>query len=135
MKMANLVKAALPPITLTESDSERLIQLSSAASARFPAVAEVLVREISRARILSDGDMIPDLVRMGSEIEFRDNATGQTRTMTLVYPEGADVSAGKVSILTPIGAALIGLSVNQSIEFQTPAGEWRSLKVLAVRNR
>jgi regulator of nucleoside diphosphate kinase len=55
--------------------------------------------------------------------------------VTLVYPEAADVDAGKISILTPIGAALIGLSVGQTIEFQTPGGRWRSLTVLKVQPR
>ncbi|HBR45490.1 MAG TPA: nucleoside diphosphate kinase regulator, partial [Afipia sp.] len=55
------------------------------------------------------------------------------RAMPLVYPEAADVDAGRISILTPIGAALIGLSVGQTIEFQTPGGRWRSLTVLRVQ--
>lgn len=52
--------------------------------------------------------------------------------MLLVYPDEADVLEVKISVLTPIGAALIGLSVGQSIEWQTPAGGWRSLTVLQV---
>jgi regulator of nucleoside diphosphate kinase len=54
--------------------------------------------------------------------------------VTLVYPPDADVTEGKISVLTPVGAALIGLSVSQSIEWQTPSGGWRSLTVLKVAN-
>ncbi len=77
--------------------------------------------------------MLPGLVAMESEVTFRDDISGQERTVTLVYPEAANVDAGKISILTPIGAALIGLSVGQTIEFQTPAGGWRALTVLQVK--
>jgi regulator of nucleoside diphosphate kinase len=69
---------------------------------------------------------------MQSEVTFRDDVSGQTRTVTLVFPDAADVDSGRISILTPIGAALIGLSAGQTIEFQTPAGGWRSLTVIKV---
>ena len=66
-----------------------------------------------------------DLVTMGSSVEFRDDVTGQVRCVVLVYPDKADVSAGRTSVLTPVGAALIGLSKNQSIDWETPAREGR----------
>ena len=69
---------------------------------------------------------------MNSSVVFRDDASGQERAITLVYPEDADVDAGWISVLTPIGAALIGLSNGQTIEFQLPGGSWRSLTVLGV---
>jgi len=134
--LSTLASAAtdLPPITLGQSDFDRLTALSSAASDNFPAVAEFLVREVSRARVLPDAEMAAGIVRMGSLVAFADGVTGEAREATLVYPEHADVSVGKVSILSPIGAALIGLAAGQSIRFQTPAGGWRSLSVLAVYN-
>lgn len=92
------------------------------------------MREVSRARVLPDSEMAEGVVRMGSLVAFADGVTGEAREATLVYPEHADVSAGRVSILTPIGAALIGLAAGQSIRFQTPSGGWRSLSVLAVDN-
>ena len=70
-----------------------------------------------------------------STVRFVDEAHGQERTVTLVYPHEADIEAGKISVLTPIGAALIGLSTGQTIEFQTPAGGWRSLTVTKVFNQ
>ena len=76
----------------------------------------------------------PGLVVMGAQVLYRDDQSDRTRWVTLVYPPDADVSEGKVSVLTPIGAALIGLSVSQSIAFETPSGDRRSLTVLAVRN-
>jgi len=123
----------LPPITLNTVDAERLLRLADIARRRFPAAAEFLSREVERANVVSPPQMLPGVVAMGSEVEFRDDTTGQVRRVTLVYPHEADVSAGRISVLTPIGAALIGLSVSQSIEWETLLGERRSLTVLHVR--
>lgn len=121
----------LPPITMTQTDRDRLAPLAEAATSIFPRTADFLIREVERAQIV-DGAPV-NLVTMGAEVEFRDDVSGDVRRMRLVYPEEADVGAGKISVLTPVGAALIGLSVGQSIEFQTPAGGWRSLTALGVR--
>jgi regulator of nucleoside diphosphate kinase len=125
-------RPALPPITLSTPDFERLERLASAAADKFPRTADFLAREIARAEIVPSVHALPGLVAMGSTVEFRDDASKQGRTVTLVYPDEADLTAGKISVLTPIGVALIGLSVGQSIEWQTPAGGWRSLTVLRV---
>lgn len=118
----------LPPITLSRPDCDRLDRLASAAAAS-PA-ADYLAREIARATVVPPGTALPDVVSMGSDVAFRDETTGQTRAVTLVYPDEADLARGKLSVLTPVGAALIGLSVGQSIEFETPDGGGRSLTVL-----
>jgi regulator of nucleoside diphosphate kinase len=131
--MSSYRTPALPPITLTTADSERLSRLVDAAADTFPRTADFLGREIDRAQIVDRSQTLPGLVTMGAEAEFRDDVTDQVRTVQLVYPDEADVTANKISVLTPVGAALIGLSVGQSIEWQTPGGGWRSLTVLAVR--
>ncbi len=130
---ASYTRTTLPPITLRAQDEERLRNLAEAASERFPRTAEFLAREVDRADILEPTKVLPGLVVMGSEVTFRDETTGKTRNVTLVYPDEADIDANKISVLTPIGAALIGLSVSQSIEWQTQTGDWRSLTVLEVR--
>lgn len=122
----------LPPISLRMCDADRLRNIAEAASDKYPQTTDFLAREIERAEILPDAKMLPGLVTMDAEVMFRDDISLQERAVTLVYPESADVDAGKISILTPIGAALIGLSVGQTIEFQTPGGRWRSLTVLKV---
>lgn len=132
--MASYLQPELPAIAMTSEDAERLGRLANAAAHKFPRTADFLGREVERARVLSGTDVLPGLVRMGSTVAFRDDVTGQVREAMLVYPDVADVAAGKISVLTPIGAALIGLSVSQSIEFQTPSGGWRSLTVLAVQD-
>ena len=82
---------------------------------------------------LNSKNATEDLVTMGSSVEFRDDVTGQVRRVVLVYPDKADVTAGRISVLTPVGAALIGMSKNQSIDWETPARERRSLTVLSVQ--
>lgn len=130
--MASHLQPELPPISLRMCDADRLRNIAEAAADKYPQTTDFLAREIDRAEILPDARLLPGLVTMDSEVTFRDDISMQERPVTLVYPEAADVDAGKISILTPIGAALIGLSVGQTIEFQTPGGRWRSLTVLKV---
>lgn len=124
-------KHKLPPITLHPEDRERLEALALASLDRFPQTAGYLAREVERARTVeANGDTF---VRMGSLVTFRDDTTGQVREVTLTYPDRADIAAGRVSVLTPIGAALVGLSNGQTINWQAPAGDWRPLTVLSVK--
>jgi regulator of nucleoside diphosphate kinase len=67
-------------------------------------------------------------------VRYTDHKTGDVRDVVLVYPHEADISLKRISVLTPVGAALIGLSVGQVIEFQTPGHYTRSLTVLGVSN-
>ena len=121
------LQSQLPPITIIRGDMEKLIRLADAAEGRFAQTGDFLAREIDRVEVIEERR--PGLVAMGSRVTFHDDATDQTRTITLVYPEEADVSQNRISVLTPIGAALIGLSADQSIEWQTLEGESRSLTV------
>lgn len=121
----------LPPITIVRGDMDKLIRLANAAEGRFAQTGEFLAREIDRADVIEDFERRPGLVAMGSRVTFRDDITGQIRTVALVYPEDADLAKNRISVLTPVGAALIGLSVSQSIEWETLEGERRSLTVLA----
>ena len=124
----NNLDLKLPPITITSADMRRLnvLALSDAPP------AESLAREIDRANIVPVHQAMPGLVCMGSLVKYRENTTGQLREVTLVYPREADGEANRVSVLTPFGAALIGLSVGQTMEFETPHGEKLSLTVLQV---
>lgn len=131
--MSYTLRTELPPITLKQSDSVRLSRLADAALKAYPATADFLGREVDRATIVPDDTPLPGIVTMESELVFRDDASGQDKRVTLVYPESADVDAGRISILTPIGAALIGLRAGQAITFETPSGDLRSLTVIEVR--
>ncbi|HEY8337860.1 MAG TPA: nucleoside diphosphate kinase regulator [Tardiphaga sp.] len=133
--MTHSLRTKLPCITLRSSDRERLDVLAVAAAEKYPVTADFLAREIERATIVPDSDPLPGIVSMESGVTFRDDTSGREKHVTLVYPPSADVETGRISVLTPIGAALIGLSAGQSIDFETPSGEPRSLTVLEVGER
>ena len=122
-----------PRITLTAHDHEKLSLLARAAGKTMRELAAVLTEELDRAHVLSKGRHAEHTVCMGCEVEFRDDTTGKAQTVTLVYPEEADISKSKVSVLTPIGTALIGLRTGQSISWETRTGDLRTLTVLHVR--
>ena len=122
-----------PNIVLSAEDYERLSVLAHAARTRMPNLAEELADEIARARVLVKGRHPQHIVCMNSQVDFRDDTTGKVQRVMLVYPEEADISQRKVSVLTPVGTALIGLRAGQSINWETPAGEVRQLTVLSVR--
>lgn len=124
---------AKPTIILSAEDYGRLSALADAARKRMPGLADELAEEIGRARVLAQGKHPQDIVCMNSEVEFRDHATGKVQRVTLVYPDEADISQRKVSVLTPVGTALIGLRSGDSITWETPNGEERQLTVLSVR--
>lgn len=130
--MTSMLRKELPPIIVSGIDFDRLDRLAAAAAGTLPRTADFLAREIARATIAPSGFILRGVVTMGSQVEFRDDVTGQSRTVHLVYPDQADLAEGKLSVLSPVGAALIGLSVGQSIEWETPSGGWRSLTVLHV---
>jgi regulator of nucleoside diphosphate kinase len=121
-----------PPLMLSMEDYERLSALASAAHDSMPSLAAELADEVGRAQVLTQGEQAQDAVRMNSRVKFRDDATGVVREVTLVYPQDADIAVGKISVMTPIGTALIGVPVGRSMTWETPGGETRQLTVLAV---
>ncbi|WP_334446656.1 GreA/GreB family elongation factor [Bradyrhizobium sp. AZCC 1610] len=83
----------------------------------FPRAARFLAREIDRASVVPDSNELRNVVRMGSEVTYHDEETGEVRNVRLVYPHEADISHGRISVLAPVGTALVGLSVGQAVEF------------------
>lgn len=120
-----------PAIIVTRTDHERLSRLAEAHAARNPVVSGELLSELDRARIVNDDKVGSNVVCMGSTFRFTSDL-GEDRTVTLVFPGEADIAAGKVSILTPIGAALIGLSAGQSIDWTARDGRIHRLTVETV---
>ena len=121
-----------PAIRLSETDVETLSDLAVAIEARLPDVSAMLLREIERATVLPVERMAPDVVRMGSTVEFVDEGTGRRRSVALVYPAQADIEAGRISILTPVGAGLIGLREGQSIAWPDRDGGTHVLRIVNV---
>ena len=121
-----------PSIIVAAEDRTRLLELVSRIDAT--AVAEQLEGELERARVAPLRDVPEDVIVMNSEIEYEDVATGQQRRLQLVYPHEADADTTRVSILAPLGCALLGLRVGQEIDWRMPGG-LRRLRVLAVTGR
>ncbi len=121
--------AQRPPIILIENEADTLADLALSIRARHPNVSRLLLEEIDRAETLSAEDMPGDVVTMGATVEFAVPKTGGRRTVTLVYPKDADIAEGRLSILTPVGAGLIGLRVGQSISWPDRSGEERLLTI------
>ncbi len=120
-----------PDIIVSETDHKRLTTLATAALGRLPDVAADLLSEMDRARIVRPGKISPTVVQMGSVIEFQSEIDDLKR-ITLVYPGEADIAEGKISILTPLGTALIGLSQGQSVMWTARNGRQLTLNILAV---
>jgi len=120
-----------PAITVTRTDSERLLRLADSFAERNPAVAEELLAELDRAKVVEDGRLPAKVIRMGSSLRFTSDL-GEDRHVTLVFPGEADIAEGKISILTPIGVALIGLSAGQSINWTARDGRTHCLTVESV---
>lgn len=118
-----------PAIIVATEDRERLLQL--AAQADNSGVPEQLEVELARAQVVPLAQVPADVIVMNSELEYEVAATRQRRRLQLVYPEHADSSAGRVSVLAPLGCALLGLRVGQEIDWLMPGGP-RRLRVLSV---
>ena len=90
-----------------------------------------LQQELDRAIVVSSEAVPRDVVTMNSHVVYVDETTGERRSVRIVYPAEADASDGRISVLAPVGAALLGLALGQSIEWKFPGG-LRRLRVEEV---
>lgn len=112
-----------PYVFLTEADFTRVMALQPAPSLRA---------ELERAIVVAREAMPADVVTMYSIVRYRDEHARTSREVQIVYPEEADVALGKISVLAPVGAALLGLAAGQAIDWTFPGGEIRRLRVEEV---
>lgn len=117
--------STLPPIILSSRDLPRLEAMLE--NAQGP-VAEALEAELVRADVRAPEALPADVVTMNSQVVCVD-AEGNEQTVRLVFPSEADAAAGKVSVLAPVGAALLGLAAGQSIEWPLPGGRTTRMRV------
>lgn len=116
-------------ILMTEKD---LLRIKHVLSFQNSQEYENLDIELDRAKIISDNEVPPDLVTMNSKIKFLNIQENKEMVFTLVYPSDANFSEGKISVLASLGSALIGLRVNQQINWMFPDGKTKTLKILEV---
>lgn len=124
--------ASLPPIIITEQDYENLLRYADRRSMDMPRVTRFLEQELGRAELIPSRKVPRDVVTMNSRLLFRTNANGWARAVTLVYPAEEDLLVGKLSILTPVGVALLGLREGQSMAWEDRVGEIKTLFVQHV---
>ena len=91
-----------------------------------------LAAELENAEIVAAGCVPPGVVTMNSRVLFEDVTTGESREITIVFPQDADVLRGNVSVLAPVGTALLGLTEGESIVWPFPDGSSRCLRVLKI---
>jgi regulator of nucleoside diphosphate kinase len=130
--MSNAIHNDLnPDIILGDGDHRQLNILAMAGLTHTPDQSDNLLYELERARVVDDTKVPSDIVRMGSTVSYRTD-TGQAPKVTLVYPVDADIAEGRISVLTPVGTALIGLRVGQSITWRDRVHKRHMLTVLGV---
>ena len=121
-----------PPIYLVAAECDALFDLALSAERRHPHSAAMLLAELNRATVCDAADLPDQTVVMNSRIEFVDEKSGARRMVELVYPGDADIAQGRVSILTPIGAGLIGMRAGRSISWPDRDGRERLLRIVSV---
>jgi len=121
--------ADLPQIYLTQNDVDRLLKLvESQPGKRF----DKLESELVRAKVVPREEIPEDVVTMNSRVIFENETTDERREVTLVYPGNADIDLGRISVLVPVGTALLGLRVGQSIDWELPGGEKQRYRIVEV---
>ncbi|MEX2197243.1 MAG: nucleoside diphosphate kinase regulator [Burkholderiales bacterium] len=121
-----------PEITVSTADLDRLEGLLGELRAGAPEIADGLRSELDRARIVEPDEVPKDVVTMNSTVRFVDEESGKEFERTLCYPGEATGGADKVSILAPLGSALLGLSVGQRIDWPVPGGRTAHIRILEV---
>jgi len=121
-----------PSITVSTDDLDRLEGLLGEMRGGAPEIADGLRSELDRARIVEPSEIPRDVVTMNSTVRFTDEESGKEFERTLCYPEEATGGVDKVSILAPLGSALLGLSVGQRIDWPVPGGRTARIRILDV---
>lgn len=124
--------AMQPSIVIDRGYFDRLEALATSIARRTPSISERLLEELDRAHVVEATEMPCNVVTIGNVTTYRDETTGQEQTVILVLPGDADIAHGHISVLTPIGVALLGLSEGAEFSWDTRHGESRRLTVVRV---
>lgn len=119
-----------PDIIVSNEDHEQLVELALQALERSPGAA-TLLQELERAKVVPASELPPTVVAMNTQLDFEYDGA-RYRDFKLVYPNCADIAEGSISVLTPVGAALIGLSKGQSMWWPGSSRKIHRLTVLDV---
>ncbi len=115
-------------IFITESDRKtlgRILDLERKSLRADQQNLEMLEKELDRAEVVGPSEVPPDVVTLGSRVRIRDLVSGEVAIYTLVFPKDADISRNRISVLAPIGTAILGYSTGDVIEWKVPSGTRR----------
>lgn len=132
MQIYDSVPDVAPRIHLSAAECDTLSELALSARHRHPQSSAMLLAELERAVICEVGDLPPDTISMNSTIDFVDERSSARHVVQLVYPVDADIGAGRISIMTPIGAGLIGMTAGHAIRWPDREGRDRLLRIISV---
>ncbi len=124
-----MVNAKRTRIILTSLDLDRLEALLDSLPANAFAGRAELQAELERAEIVAPDQVPPDVVTMNSTVRFTIAETGESFRLTLVYPKDVGGDAGRISVLAPVGSALLGLSVGDQMQWPRPGGGVSTVRV------
>ena len=121
-----------PNIILSSQDLERLEDLLDSIPANATPHREALLQELSRAEVVEPQEIPPTVVTMNSTVRFSMASSQEEFRLTLVYPKDMDGSTDRISVLAPVGSALLGLSVGDHIEWPSPGGGTIKVKIIDI---
>ena len=123
--------STLPPILITRVDCDRLEALLDSRAVRSLPGLDALRVELERAEVVEPREIPREVATMNSKVKFIEDTSGKTFELTLVYPQQAG-QPESISILAPVGSALLGLRVGQTIQWPMPGGKTSELRLLEV---
>lgn len=127
-------KSGTKTIYITDNDMvrlEELLEIAGENPTRDNKHLEELSGELMKAEVVESRDIPPNVITMNSEVLFQDLDNGESKTYKLVFPREANVEQNRISILAPVGTAMIGCRVGQTIKWNAPGGV-RKMKIVKI---
>lgn len=121
-----------PDIMISSSDFDRLEALADSLTAADEAARQALLGELARAEVVEANQMPPTVVAMNSTVRFRIKSRDEEFRLTLVYPCDAGKFPDTISVLTPVGTALLGMSAGGCIQWPRPDGDIQEVRILGI---
>lgn len=131
--MTSTTHGEKPTIYVVDTEADALYDLAMTIEERSPDVAGKLCEELDRANVVASADLPADVVTMQSEVEFIDERSGDRRRVQLVWPRDANLDEDRLSVLTLVGAGLIGMRAGSAIDWPDRTGKERCLRIVEVR--
>ena len=133
--MTNFDHGEKPMIQIIDTEADALYELALALVERSPDVSRKLCEELDRAEVVTADQIPSDVVTMQSVVEFEDERSGERRKVELVWPRDADLDQSRLSVMTLVGAGLIGMREGASINWPDRSGQERCLRILEVHQQ